>query len=280
MDKNKLIFRLLAAVFCAVFIFIVLQKADYDADKGTAGYSEEKNPENQEANISAVSGLNQESKEAQAKITAATSTPKPAVSGSKTPAASSTKPAGSSTNSKPATSTTATPKPTETPAPKPQNTLDIRSRLVNFGFEKPASPRSIDTIIIHSSYDALGSDPDSVEGIIHEYEMYGVTAHYLIGRDGTINRLVEDGNIAYHAGGGRMPDGRTRINDFSIGIEMVSTLTVGPNETQYKALVGLIKSLKAKYGINHILGHKDVLPERKTDPWAFDWHKFNLMLGN
>jgi len=158
------------------------------------------------------------------------------------------------------------------------NTLNIIDRYVNWGYEVPKSNRSIDTIIIHSSYDALGTDPYSVDGVIEEYKMYDVSPHYLIDRKGNIFRLVKEENIAYHAGGGKMPDGRTNINDFSIGIELLYHENETPNEIQYQKLVNLVKNLKSKYKIDYILGHKDIAPSRKTDPWNFDWQKFNEML--
>jgi len=160
------------------------------------------------------------------------------------------------------------------------NHLNIIEKLLNWGHEIPSSNRSIDTIIIHSSYNALSTNPFSVDGVIYEYKIYGVSPHYLIDREGTIFRLVKEENIAYHAGGGKMPDGRTNINNFSIGIEIINTKTVGPNEVQYSSLVRLVKSLKSKYEIKNILGHNEVSPERKTDPWNFDWQKFNVMLKN
>ena len=124
----------------------------------------------------------------------------------------------------------------------PSDSLNIINKIVNWG-HKVASSRSIDTIIIHSAYDALGNDPYSVDGVIYEFKLYGVAAHYLIDRNGTIYCLVEEKNIAYHAGGGKMSDGRTNINSFSVGIELINTKTVGPNEAQYSSLVGLVKSL-------------------------------------
>jgi len=156
----------------------------------------------------------------------------------------------------------------------------IVDRFVSWGYEIPSTTCSIDTIIIHSSYDALGLDPYSVEGVIREYKIYGVAPHYLIDRSGTIFRLVKEENIAYHAGEGKMPDGRTNINSFSIGIELISTKTVGPNEVQYSSLVKLVKFLKSKYKIKYILGHNEISSERKTDPWNFDWQRFNEMLKN
>ncbi|PIP27746.1 MAG: hypothetical protein COX30_00265 [Candidatus Moranbacteria bacterium CG23_combo_of_CG06-09_8_20_14_all_39_10] len=152
------------------------------------------------------------------------------------------------------------------------NSVKIVDKLVNFGFQQ-AKNRSIDTIIIHSSYDAIGKDPFSISGIIKEYEEYGVSAHYLIGRDGVIYRLVADKDIAYHAGAGKVPDGRTGINAFSLGIEMVNTKTDDFTNKQYEALNGLISKLKKEYKIKYVLGHNQIAPNRKDDPWNFDWNK-------
>lgn len=149
---------------------------------------------------------------------------------------------------------------------------EIVSKFVSWGFEK-SSNRKIDTIIVHSSYDALGDDPYDVTGLIAEYKQYGVAAHYLIDREGTIYQLVADKNIAYHAGESKVPDGRTGVNAFSIGIEMMNTKEEKFTSSQYSALNKLLASLKKQYSIKYILGHEDVSPGRKTDPWNIDWDK-------
>ncbi|NTW89768.1 MAG: hypothetical protein HGB37_02570 [Candidatus Moranbacteria bacterium] len=161
-------------------------------------------------------------------------------------------------------------KNTATEEPKKTTGLSIVDRLVSFGYENRSS-RDIDTIVVHSSYDALGSDPYSVSGIIEEYRQYGVSAHYLIDRKGMIYRLVEDRDVAYHAGVSKMPDGRARVNEFSIGIEVIGKDTDSPTSSQYASLKSLIASLKSKYSIKYVLGHSDIAPGRKTDPWGFDW---------
>ena len=148
----------------------------------------------------------------------------------------------------------------------------IIDRFVSWGFQK-ASSRKIDTIIIHSTYDAIGNDPYSIDGIIAEYKQYGVSVHYLIARDGTAYHLVTDKNIAYHAGVSKMPDGRTNVNDFSIGIEMANTTEEKFTNGQYAALNRLIVDLKKQYSIKYILGHDDIAPGRKTDPWNIEWNK-------
>ncbi len=166
---------------------------------------------------------------------------------------------------------------------KPQQSKSspkIINKLLTWGQETPLKPRAIDTIVIHSSYDALGKDPYSVEGVIKEYELYGVAVHYLIDRQGNIYRLVEDKNIAYHAGKSKTPDGRTNVNDFSIGVELLYQKEESPNEIQYLQLADLIKYLQKKYHISlkNIFGHSDIAPERKTDPWNFDWQKFRNLI--
>ncbi|MFZ2193763.1 MAG: N-acetylmuramoyl-L-alanine amidase [Candidatus Moraniibacteriota bacterium] len=152
------------------------------------------------------------------------------------------------------------------------STLKITDKLVNWGFQK-SSGRKIDTIIIHSSYDAIGDDPYSVSGLIAEYKSYGVAPHYLIDRKGQIYRLVRDYDIAYHAGESKMPDSRTGVNGFSLGIEMMTTKTEKLTQDQYDSLNKLIKSLKGEYKINNILGHNQIAPGRKDDPWNFNWDK-------
>jgi hypothetical protein len=155
-----------------------------------------------------------------------------------------------------------------------KNAGEIIDKFISWGFEK-SSDRKIDTIIIHSSYDALGDDVYDVNGIIAEYKQYGVSAHYLIGRDGKIYHLVADKNVAYHAGVSKVPDGRTGVNAFSIGIEMVNTESGKFTDAQYSAVNQLIASLKKQYSIKYILGHDDIAPGRKTDPWNIDWTKVN-----
>jgi uncharacterized protein YxeA len=145
-------------------------------------------------------------------------------------------------------------------------------KLFTSGFQV-AENRKIDTIIIHSSYDALGDNPYSISGIIQEYKDYGVSAHYLIGRDGVVYQLVREKDIAYHAGVSSVPDGRTGVNAFSVGIELVNTKTNEFTTVQYSTLKNLISELKSRYSIKYVLGHNQIAPERKDDPWNFDWSK-------
>ena len=151
--------------------------------------------------------------------------------------------------------------------------LSIIDRLMSSGFSVPAKTRTIDTIVLHSSYNPNGGDAYGVAELVQIYESYGVSAHYLIDRSGGIYQLVEDKNIAYHAGASKMPDGRKDVNNFSIGIEMINKEDTQFTKAQYEAVNMLIAMLKKKYGIKYIVGHSDIAPARKTDPWNFDWKK-------
>lgn len=150
--------------------------------------------------------------------------------------------------------------------------FSIENRLVSWGFTK-ASGRTIDTVVIHSTYNATGGDPFSVSKIIDIYKSYGVSPHYLVARDGAVYRMVEEKNIAYHAGDSEMPDGRTNVNAFSIGIEVIGKDNGSPSDAQYASLKKLLADIKSRNSIKHIVGHSDIAPGRKTDPWGFDWKK-------
>ncbi|TXH01039.1 MAG: hypothetical protein E6P95_02625 [Candidatus Moraniibacteriota bacterium] len=164
--------------------------------------------------------------------------------------------------------------PSPTPAETtPLPTLQVTDHLLSFGFRTPPSPRTINTLVLHSSYNASGGDSFQFDKIIGQYEQYGVGAHYIIDRSGRIFRLVREEDIAYHAGESKMPDGRKNVNDFSIGIELIGTEESGFTEKEYAALNDLIADIKTRYKIKDIVGHSDIAPTRKTDPWKFDWKK-------
>lgn len=161
----------------------------------------------------------------------------------------------------------------------PCDSVRVIDHLVNWGHRTVDHPRRIEAIIIHSSFNALTPDSFSVAGILREYRKYDVSPHYIIGRKGKIYRLVRDRDVAYHAGESRLPDGTTDVNAVSIGIEIVNTPDDPPTPAQYKSLASLIRCLDSRYHIKYILGHKDIAPQRKTDPWKFDWKMFFRMIG-
>jgi len=148
-----------------------------------------------------------------------------------------------------------------------------KSVEVQTGF-RATSGRSIDIIVIHSSY-CPSADSFSVKCVMDLYKQYGVSAHYLIGRGGEIYQLVKEKDVAYHAGVSRLPEtDRINLNTNSIGIEIVNTHNASPTKEQYDALVKLVKDIKQRYPIKYLVRHSDIAPDRKTDPWLFDWEMF------
>ena len=81
---------------------------------------------------------------------------------------------------------------------------------------------------------------------------------------------------AWHAGKSSY-QGRERCNDFSIGIELEGTEHLAYTDAQYECLQRVIAQLLETYPTlskQHITGHSDIAPGRKTDPGAsFDWQR-------
>lgn len=107
-----------------------------------------------------------------------------------------------------------------------------------------------------------------------EIEGLLVSSHLLLRRDGELIQFVPFGRRAWHAGKSSFR-GRSRCNDFSIGIELEGDDEIPYSDEQYERLPFVISAIIDAYpGISPrcIAGHCDVSPGRKTDPGtAFDW---------
>ena len=108
-----------------------------------------------------------------------------------------------------------------------------------------------------------------------EIYMRKVSSHFFIRRDGELIQFVSCLQRAWHAGVSNWL-GRERCNDFSIGIELEGSDFEAFEPAQYKVLQQLISGLRKAYPIQHIVGHSDIAPGRKTDPGPyFDWLSVN-----
>ena len=121
-------------------------------------------------------------------------------------------------------------------------------------------------------------DPDA-----HPYfrEICGlkVSAHFLVRRDGSVVQFVPVERRAWHAGASSWR-GRSRCNDFSVGIELEGCEQEPFEPAQYEALVSLLKQLRSTLPLRDICAHSDVAPGRKTDPGArFDWPRLLAALA-
>lgn len=97
-----------------------------------------------------------------------------------------------------------------------------------------------------------------------------VSSHYLIDRDGTVIRLVEESARAWHAGKSWW-GGITDVNSVSIGIEFDNNGSEPFPDVQIDALLTLLTDIRTRYPIPsaNVVGHADVAPTRKDDPSAF-----------
>jgi AmpD protein len=143
---------------------------------------------------------------------------------------------------------------------------------------------AIDMIVIHNI--SLPPNQYGGKGIVelftnqlnpNEHPYYAeihtrkVSSHFLIRRDGEIIQFVSCLKRAWHAGISNW-QGRERCNDFSIGIELEGSDFEAFEPKQYQALIALVNALINSYPIQHIVGHSDIAPGRKTDPGPyFDW---------
>lgn len=107
---------------------------------------------------------------------------------------------------------------------------------------------------------------------------FEVSAHYLIGIDGTVWQMVEEDRRAWHAGAGSW-QGRGDVNSRSIGIELDNRGTHPFPEPQMAVLEDLLAGVLARWNIQPegVIGHSDMAPGRKGDPGArFDWRRLEL----
>ena len=145
-------------------------------------------------------------------------------------------------------------------------------------YSKKIRPKSkIKFVIIH--YTGMQSEIESINRL--KNPKFNVSCHYIINRKGQIIRMVNDLNIAWHAGKSKWKK-FSNLNDVSLGVELVNRgHRLGYqnfSNKQISSLIKLCKSLKKKYLIKteNFLGHSDIAPLRKNDPGEkFPWKKLS-----
>ena len=113
-----------------------------------------------------------------------------------------------------------------------------------------------------------------------EIQNMQVSAHFLVRRNGEVIQFVPLHRRAWHAGQSSC-EGRTRVNDFSIGIELEGADDQPFEPAQYQALAELthaIRQISPAITPERIYGHADISPGRKTDPGpSFDWQRYRAL---
>lgn len=159
--------------------------------------------------------------------------------------------------------------------------FSFMNKLLTEFCKKVEGKRDISFLVIHHT------EAVSIDEARNLYQKHEVSAHYLIDEEGEIYSLVDECDVAYHAGISywRGVDG---LNSSSIGIELVcnDACECGYTDKQMNALIELCKNLKEKYDIEveNIVGHSDIAYfkengylDRKQDPSnLFDWNKLFL----
>jgi N-acetylmuramoyl-L-alanine amidase len=180
----------------------------------------------------------------------------------------------------------------------------IDHRLQGEGVEYLESPNQgglyaegdLDTIIVHYT------DGGSVEGAVETLcdSERKVSAHLVIGRDGSVTQLLPFDTIGWHAGKSAWGE-RQGFNQYSIGFEIENAGQLEERDGRFASWFGreypadevvqavhrhhtrptywhrftqvqiqvvevLCALLIRHYGICHILGHDEIAPGRKVDP--------------
>lgn len=120
----------------------------------------------------------------------------------------------------------------------------------------------------------------SVHPYFQTIEGMQVSAHVLILRTGEVLQFVNFKDRAWHAGRSSYL-GKVECNDYSVGIELEGSDDLAFEDVQYQSLVDVTVALQQAYPQirQHIAGHSDIAPGRKTDPGEFfQWHYFRKLL--
>jgi N-acetylmuramoyl-L-alanine amidase len=131
----------------------------------------------------------------------------------------------------------------------------------------------IEFLVLH--YTGMQSAAAAVERLTDPASK--VSSHYVVDEDGTVYRLVDEANRAWHAGLSFWR-GVSGLNDGSVGIEIVNPghefgYRAFP-AVQMAAVLELCRGILSRHAIpaRHVVGHSDIAPDRKQDPGElFPW---------
>ena len=168
----------------------------------------------------------------------------------------------------------------------------IKKHLPAFCYSK-YKIKSVDGLVVHfiSAKNILPDDPFNLEAIIGIFKQYGVSANFLIRRDGTIIELVPGLYRSHHAGKSIM-NGRENCNKFTMGVELEGGTDFPYTDEQMLALGTLSAQLMTehKFTAEWVQGHDRVranwneqYPDKKAsvkvDPGEhFQWEILNDMI--
>jgi N-acetylmuramoyl-L-alanine amidase len=137
-----------------------------------------------------------------------------------------------------------------TPSSAETKSLSISNRFSPLNRKRPFRPETR-YIILHTTEGAE-------EGSLRKVRRYG-EAHYFVMTSGKVYRIIDRNRIATHTGRS-MWEGRSNLDNYSIGIEVVGTCDRDITPAQYDALAELLRQLKGLYRIedSNVLTHSMV----------------------
>ena len=148
--------------------------------------------------------------------------------------------------------------------------MEVIDRPATCFGDRPSGVR-IELVVLH--YTAMESAEAALDRLCgSEFE---VSAHYLIGRDGTVYRMVGENRRAWHAGAGSWA-GRDDVNSRSIGIELDNDGMSEFTEPLMENLEILLADILDRHSLppRAVIAHSDMAPGRKCDPGRkFDWRR-------
>ncbi|PLS78460.1 MAG: N-acetylmuramoyl-L-alanine amidase [Chloroflexi bacterium] len=143
-----------------------------------------------------------------------------------------------------------------------------------YSAQKPG--RRVDMIVMHSTGGVKTGDLWTLSG---RDRRHLVSIHYYITKLGEIYQLVQDKDVAWHAGVSFW-QGENDVNRFSIGIEL-ENLNNGRDtypQAQIDAALWLVRNKVQEFKIprSRLVRHAQVAlpPGRKSDPRGFPWDSF------
>ena len=181
----------------------------------------------------------------------------------------------------------------------PEAELDVLMPFADYSWERNHLP---EFVMIHftSAVVEHRDDPYNETYLRELFTDNEVSTHYLIHRDGTVDCLIPEDRVAWHAGVGEwLGDAKytNTMNEYAIGIELAAIgsaadmekylpdgayeeldpALTGFTEEQYTALAALVTDLCGRYGIaqdtDHIFGHDAYSPEKHDPGELFDWSR-------
>lgn len=144
----------------------------------------------------------------------------------------------------------------------------IRDRLLTLNHTTGRGAMRPDLIVIHVTEGSAASVRDWFASPIAE-----VSAHYMVCRDGSVDRFVREEDTAWHAGRVFEPTARLvkerpglNPNKYSIGVEHEGTGTTPMTDAQRNASLALLADICQRWAIpidrTHIVGHREVYAKK------------------